>query len=90
MRRFIETYKGYDIYIETNEEMTAGSPYYEIMDKDLGIRYWIYENLEAVKRIIDEITRDYILRVEGSHEQTEETQICKDCIEQKCIGYNQC
>ena len=34
-------YKGYDIYLETNEEMTAGSSYYEIVDKDLGIRYWI-------------------------------------------------
>ena len=67
MRQFIETYKNYDIYIETNEETTGNSPHYEIVDKDLGIRYWIYENLETVKGMIDEMTKEYILRVEGSH-----------------------
>jgi len=73
MRRFIETYKGYDIYVETNEETTGNSPYYEIVDKHCpNIRYLVYD-LNTAKRMIDEMTRDYILKIEGSHEQTEET-----------------
>jgi len=28
MRRFIKNFKGYNIYIEDNEEATASSPYY--------------------------------------------------------------
>ena len=71
MRRLIETYKNYDIYLETNEESTGNSPYYEIVDKGLKIKYTVYEDFHAVKKIIDGMTREYILRVEGSHEQTE-------------------
>jgi len=67
MRRFIETYKNYDIYLETNEETTGNSSYCEIVDKHSGIRYWIYDDLSTVKKIIDEMTRNYILRIEGSH-----------------------
>ena len=73
MRQFVETYKGYDIYLETNEEMTAGSPYYEIIDKHLKITYTVYGNLDDAKKIIDEMTREWILRVEGSHESEGKT-----------------
>ena len=65
MRRFVETYKGYDIYLKTNEEMTAGSSCYEIVDKRLKITYTVYGGFHAVKEIIDEMTREWILKVEG-------------------------
>lgn len=65
MRQFVETYKGYDIYLETNEEMTTGSSYYEIVDKRLKITYTVYRDFHAVKEIIDEMTREWILKVEG-------------------------
>ena len=65
MRQFVETYKGYDIYLETNEEMTTGSPYYVIVDKRLKITYTVYRDFHAVKEIIDEMTREWILKVEG-------------------------
>ena len=65
MRQFVETYKGYDIYLETNEEMTTGSPYYEIVDKRLKITYTVYRDFHAVKEIIDEMTQEWILKVEG-------------------------
>ena len=60
MKLFIETYKNYDIYLETNEETTGNSPYYEIVDRHSGIRYLIYEDLESIKRMIDEMTEEYI------------------------------
>jgi len=53
VRRFIETYKDYDIYLETNEEITGNSPHYEIVDKRLKITYTIYGDFYAVKKIID-------------------------------------
>jgi len=51
MRRFIKNFKGYNIFIEDNEEATASSPYY-IGVPELPFSYSIWcrtlRELEAV------------------------------------------